>query len=451
MNRNPIRPNAESSSGFRSGEMKEIPCRVRPFMDSDCLSEPGMPRFRVNDPDIVMHPTFGRRSECTANGLMPASCPIHPADMETAELKLAVWGGHPGTAAKKLHLNGKGLYDLPPDGTERGHCAYTFPVIRLEPRHLVSGMNALQFSCEKGSSFWGHFIIDEAVLRVFPKRDLTAGTPGIPRDLWKAVNDDSILPHMMYRIDEGSELVSIGLDSGGIPETDISGVDFFAGYFDYDVNGSGSGSGTAGCGDASCCGSDDYQGFPIPGGYQGHAGTAGSAPYTAHLDLRMVPDQAGPLRLKAEVRLKDGSGLVVEGLAGIPFPPRRQASVILLAATDLPCPFWSRAGKHLEARIATDDPTFRRSSVQGGLCTGAELLMKVWDGGRGMIAHPIDLNGVPVDASGSGRHDFIVSRIPIDPGILFPGEQKISLLSDTEHHGIEVALPGPALVLRFEA
>jgi hypothetical protein len=39
-------------------------------------------------------------------------------------------------------------------------------------------------------------------------------------------------------------------------------------------------------------------------------------------------------------------------------------------------------------------------------------------------------------------------QIDIDPYWLRHGPNEIRLLSDTEHHGIEVLRPGPALIIR---
>ena len=38
--------------------------------------------------------------------------------------------------------------------------------------------------------------------------------------------------------------------------------------------------------------------------------------------------------------------------------------------------------------------------------------------------------------------------VPLEPPILQRGPNRIELLSDTDHHGIEILLPGPALVVR---
>ena len=72
----------------------------------------------------------------------------------------------------------------------------------------------------------------------------------------------------------------------------------------------------------------------------------------------------------------------------------------------------------------------------------------VWDGGAGTVANYFTLNGRPLQVAGAGKHDVIYSRIRLDPAWLRHGTNRIELLSDTEHHGIEVLLPGPAIMAR---
>jgi hypothetical protein len=47
------------------------------------------------------------------------------------------------------------------------------------------------------------------------------------------------------------------------------------------------------------------------------------------------------------------------------------------------------------------------------------------------------------------RHELVYSRLPADPRNLRRGLNRIELLSDTQHHGIEVIYPGPALMVRY--
>jgi CubicO group peptidase (beta-lactamase class C family) len=61
---------------------------------------------------------------------------------------------------------------------------------------------------------------------------------------------------------------------------------------------------------------------------------------------------------------------------------------------------------------------------------------------------PFTHNGRPLAVTGKGKHDVIYSTLPLDPKLLVKGSNRTELLSDPEHHGIEVLQPGPALVVR---
>jgi len=126
-------------------------------------------RLRVNDGELSLHPTYGKRGEAKANGLMLLDVPEDLFQLEGAELYLELWGGHPGTAHKRVMLNGKGTYPIPEVATAQHHCTYSYPAIPLEVKHLVNGVNAFQFACDRGESFWGHFIVDNASVRAYLK------------------------------------------------------------------------------------------------------------------------------------------------------------------------------------------------------------------------------------------------------------------------------------------
>jgi hypothetical protein len=127
--------------------------------------------LRVNDAELSLHEVFGKRQEALANGFTLINVPEDLFSLQAAELYLEVWGGHPGTTNKRVIVNGKKIYPLGDDGTEEENCAYSYPVIPLKVQHLVSGQNAFQFACDRGSTFWGHFIIDEAAVCCYLKPD----------------------------------------------------------------------------------------------------------------------------------------------------------------------------------------------------------------------------------------------------------------------------------------
>ena len=114
-------------------------------------------RWRVNDPELALHETFGKRPEALANGLVLINAPEFLFDLASAELYLEMWGGHPHTTDKRVTINGKATFTIPDYGTSEGHCVYAYPTISVEPSFLVNGINALQFSCNRGHGFWGHF------------------------------------------------------------------------------------------------------------------------------------------------------------------------------------------------------------------------------------------------------------------------------------------------------
>ena len=67
------------------------------------------------------------------------------------------------------------------------------------------------------------------------------------------------------------------------------------------------------------------------------------------------------------------------------------------------------------------------------------------------MEEPFTINGHPYEiTSGKAVHDVVFSELKVDVAHLNEGENIVTLLSDTEHHGIEVLLPGPCLVLTFE-
>src|SRR5262249_13908225 len=55
-------------------------------------------RFRVNAPEVVIHPTFAARAEALGSGLLQILADEDPRLLAGAELYCELWGGHPGTA-----------------------------------------------------------------------------------------------------------------------------------------------------------------------------------------------------------------------------------------------------------------------------------------------------------------------------------------------------------------
>jgi len=376
--------------------------------------------LRVNDAELSLHEVYGKRQEALANGFTLINVPEDLFGLQAAELYLEVWGGHPGTANKRFIVNGKQVYPLSDDGTEDKNCAYSYSVIPLKVEHLVSGQNAFQFACDRGETFWGHFIIDEAAVRCYLKPDHP--------DL-KKYNLQDFEARVQLK-PPGSTLPDRVHMSLSYPEQhakSIISVEYFGRYKDFDDNGNKL--------------DNDWHGYTHDRKYVNHIGQATSPPYELTWDTSMIPSQSGPMAIKALVHLKGGFHYFTEVLDGLVFPARRN-NVELYKCDVLPKPFWSRASKPVTATINLPrDPANAES---------ARLLVRIWDGGEGNVKEPFKINGHPYSiTSGKANHDLVFTNVEVDVKHLKAGANTLTLLSDTEHHGIEVLLPGPCLLLRY--
>ncbi|HNY77516.1 MAG: hypothetical protein RBS72_04785 [Sedimentisphaerales bacterium] len=377
--------------------------------------------LRVNDAELSLHPEHGRRPEARANGLTLIDVPEDLFALQGADLYLEVWGGHPKTANKRFLLNGKQVYAIPDDGCEAGHCAYSYPLVSLKVEQLVSGRNAVQFACDRGQTFWGHFIVDEAAIRGYLKPghpDLVArGLEGFSARVLLPSGDEAI----------GDE-VSITLTCPKPMEAEIESVECFARYDGYDDDGDGQ--------------TNDWHGYTHDRRYVHHIGKATAGPFPIVWDTRMIPDQDGPMALRALVRLKGGLCYWTPVLDGLEFA-RGRHRVQMYACRDMPVPFWSRAS---QVRTATIDLPQDLSDVES-----ARLIVRIWDGGEGNVKEPFKINGHSYSITSSRAvHDVVHTDVEVDPSHLKSGPNTLTLLSDTEHHGIEVLLPGPCLVVRYD-
>jgi uncharacterized repeat protein (TIGR03806 family) len=133
-------------------------------MGQEHFNPPVNGRFRVNAPEAVLHPQHGSRQETKGNGMMLIRADEDPRAIAGAELYCELWGGHPGTTGHRVTVNGRSTYKFAVPGKE--DCTHLYPTIPLKLTDLVNGYNALQFACDTGTTFWGHFIVDNACLRV---------------------------------------------------------------------------------------------------------------------------------------------------------------------------------------------------------------------------------------------------------------------------------------------
>ena len=380
-------------------------------------------RWRVNDEDVSLHPSHGKRYETTANGLIQIPVTEDLFELEAAELYLELWGGHPGNARKRFTVNGRGPYLIPEVGAAAGNCTYSYPTVPVKVSNLVRGVNSFQFTGDRAETFWGHYIVDNARIRLYlkadnpliEKADLSAFSASV------AVADGS-------RILGNTTELHLNTSGGSIPA--IKSVTFHGRYLDYDDNGDGV--------------EDDWHGFTLDRKPVNVIGEATQPPFLVKWDTAMIPDQAGDLAVRALVRFENGVSYWTPVVGGLSFPATRRP-VKRYRCPRLPMPFWSRDHKPNTAVLMLPDDL---SQV-----AGAELWLKIWDGGEGDVKQPFRLNGHPygiLTERPDKFHPLLVFRkLPVDLDHLKPGRNEIELLSGTDHHGIEMFLPGPVLKLKY--
>jgi len=377
-------------------------------------------RFRVNDPQAALHPEFGQRLETRGNGMLQIELTEPLARIRSAELALELWGGHPGTSNKRVTVNGRSTYTLPEIGTAAGQCTHQYPVLALQRSDLVQAHNAFQFACDQGDSFWGHFIIDNACLRVeLPPEHATLREAGL----------ESFSARIVTEAVSG-ETIPLRLEVPADLRGRVAGADFQGFYSGYDENGDGR--------------ALDWHGMTKARRPYEHLGSSEGEPHRVVWDTRMLPAQR-EMAARAVVRFVNHPDLVyiTPSLTGLQTSPGRDATVQRYASEELPRPFWSRANKLKSCDITLDgDPA---------TVATAELRVVLWDGGAGKIESPLKFNGRPLPFRSDAKHDVKSLRLPIDPMTLVRGHNRFEVLCDTEHHGIEILLPGPELWVRTRA
>jgi hypothetical protein len=376
-------------------------------------------RMRVNAPELSLHPLYGRRVEPRENGMMLIKAEEDLFLLTAAEFYFEAWGGHPGTANKRITVNGRSMYFLPRVGTEDGHCTYFYPSIPLKISDLVNGYDAIQFAVDQGTTFWGHMLIDNAAIRVA----LTNGHPDLVK-IGLAAFAASTKSEPLA----GGDGFAIKLNCAPDMAAQFDSVDFQGWYYGYDENGD--------------LKRQDWHGFTKDRLPMATLGTVSSPPFEVKWDTSMLTAQTN-VAVRAAIRFKSDTNLVFLTLAepGLQIRERENSRGILIAPHDLPDHFWSRANQLKTCTLDVDIDPDRIEKV--------ELHMITWTGGAGTVKEYFKINGTHYPVAEGSRHELSYSRLSVDPKSLKRGQNKVELLSDTEHHGIEVIYPGPALAIRY--
>ncbi len=338
-----------------------------------------------------------------------------------AEVLMDIWGGHPGTSGKKFRFNANDWMDIPhvPTLESRPKCYMTEynVILDLPLEYLQEGANT--FDGTSGGQIcnnfnwgqWGWYVM---MVRVYYHPD-KAHTIG-----------QIIQPASGDTIRDDSDINVAPADSGSVSLIQILGH-----YYGYDENGDG----------IYKDWHRAYHGKDITG----HIGTIEASPFQQRWNTRYVPDQeARAVSLMA--RIKDTSGIwfVSDIVDSISLQRPDSLKVHMYTPVGVTQDFWVRAGNTKQCYIHID-------TLDQGM--EARLYHRTWNAGDdeaagGSIDKPLLVNEHSYKCYGN-NHFFALSSVPLAFGDLKSGLNDIAYTSDTQHHGIEVLWPGPAIVIRF--
>ena len=372
-------------------------------------------QLRVNAPEVSVHPEFGSRSEPRSSGMARILIDEDLRSIRRADLVTEVWGGHPGTANKTLVVNGRRKLPIPEVGTESGNCTHHYPRFNLRPIDLVNGYNSLQFSCEQGDTFWGHYIVDNIGVRIGLNAEDSQLVESGLHEFSAEVGADETETGFAFQLQCEPKYASA-----------IEAVHYQAHYSGYDENGNGW--------------ETDWHGMTKQQVPYAVVGTASDFPFRVEWDTQMLPAQEG-VEIRAIVEFAESPlKYRTETTSGLKIAHNEATQVTLFRAENMPSPFWSRANKPKECVINIE--------VEPELIEAAELHVVAWTGGPGEVENYFTINGYHFPIADGSSHETVYSKLPIDPGLLKKGVNTVRLLSDTTHHGIEILLPGPAVMVK---
>jgi hypothetical protein len=406
-------------------------------MGNEFFNPPINNRFRVNDPYAATHPNFHHRSEPRGNGLMLLPMNHSLPTIQAARLYLELWGGHPHTSNRRVTVNGRTTYPIVVPVEDQ--CTHAYPYLPIKITDLVRGPNALQFNVDGDQTFWGHFIVEEAAI------DTLLSTEDKFAREWRQLSPTP--PKVIVNATQ-TDAVELSLDAPQPAIEKIARVHYFAIYDGFDENGDGR--------------TKDWHGMTKRKVPLGHIGTAQTAPYLLRWDTSMLTAQTG-VQVRALIEFANVDSLLLEEnrLAAAnhrywkaenfylqtastePFSITHPAGVEVtyVSATNLSTPMWSRANQKRKCEFVWTNKDVVIERAQMSVC--------VWDGGAGQVKEYFKFNGHPLSVAADGKHDVILSQVPLEPTWIATDKNQVDLLSDTEHHGIEVLHPGPMLSIRY--
>ncbi len=334
-----------------------------------------------------------------------------------AEFVVSHWGGHIGSANRRVVFNDRPAVALPliHDTPTRPECYFSQQcraACEIPLEYLQQGDNRFRLEVDDQICYsfnWGWFWTNQVILRVYydaHEVDHPVGRIDAPRSGASVSNQ---------------ERISCGIDRG-----EVERIEFVGKYIDFSWEGTGE--------------LDTWHGvhWMKDPALDRHVGTAGRlAPYVNWAN-RWIPDQ-GDITIAA--RLVDRSGMisVTEAVDGISLTHAGR-TVRMYPASDVPEAFAAQTGS-ARCTIRVPDP-LDRAFV-------AKLVVSTFSGGR--ADREVHLNGTAIAKGGWGRwHRLAFCDEPVPVGLLREGDNEFEIHANQPgEHAFEVNWPGPALFVEY--
>lgn len=386
--------------------------------------KPDSTHFAELDPDTKRNFTGESAWAATFERHRPRPMKLDLAGATSAEVSVEYWGGHIGTAGQRFRVNDHEWLDLPqPAGTPAAPQRFHRTLlgnnsVALPLAQLRDGENVFRFAAGPQIAYsfnFGFYWIYDFTARVY----YDAARKPHPTGEMKSPQAGATFGDLLVLETSASS-----------PNGEIVRVEFIGEYEDFDWDGDGVWR--------------EWQYTTHHGELRHHLGTVTSPPWRVKADLRWLPDQPQPIRIRA--RITDSTGLTyltppVEGLV----QQREHRGVRLLKCDEVPERWSTRAGRESPKGYLP----VRDSDLAGA--SFARLVVSTWSGDvDDTSTHELRLNGERLAARFGNFHDYDFDALEVPLGLLKPGRNEICTFSTFNGHMFEINWPGPALLIEYK-
>lgn len=380
--------------------------------------------FAELDPDTKRVFTGEHAGMATMKRHVPKPVQLDLAGATRAELSVEYWGGHIGTAGQRFRVNDHDWIDLPtPSGTPTapqrfyrtllGNNAAPIPLTELR-----QGENIFKFTAGKQVAFandWGFYWVYDFTTRIYydpatkphPNGELVSPKPG----------------------DTFGDLLRLEVNPSS-PNGDIVRVEFIGEYDDFDWDGDGVWR--------------EWQYSTHHGVLRHHLGTVTEAPWRLKADVRWMPDQSLPIRVRARITDRAGITYLTPPVENI-IQQREHRGVRMIKCDVVPEKWMSRGGKESPKGLFT----VREGDLAGA--TFARLVLSTWSGDvEDTSVHELRLNGQRLASRFGEFHNYAQNALEVPFDRLKVGPNEISTFSTFSGHMFEINWPGPVLLIEYK-